>query len=96
MSMYVKAQQIGLPVLFVDIRHEGAHGEMPPLEILRGATRQALQWLWDHYWKDHENAVQDHGIGLQHSDYRRQGASQQGQWTQWTGPWSEKPIGREP
>ena len=49
--MYAKAQQIGLPALFVDLRHEAAHGDMPSLTNLRGAAKRALQWLWDDYWK---------------------------------------------
>lgn len=49
--MYVKAQQIGLPALFVDLRHEATHGDMPSLTNLRSAAQRALQWLWDDYWK---------------------------------------------
>lgn len=49
-SMYAKAQQIGLPALFVDLRHESTHGDMPPLTNLRSAAQRALQWLWDDYW----------------------------------------------
>lgn len=49
-SMYTTAQHIGLPALFVDLRHETAHGEMPRLDALRAATQQALRWLWDDYW----------------------------------------------
>lgn len=49
-SMYTKAQQIGLPALFVDLRHEATHGDMPSLTSLRNATHRAMQWLWDDYW----------------------------------------------
>lgn len=49
--MYAKAQQIGLPAVFVDLRHEATHGDMPSLTNLRSAARRALQWLWDDYWK---------------------------------------------
>ncbi len=49
-SMYAKAQQIGLPALFVDLRHESTHGDMPSLTNLRSAAQRALQWLWDDYW----------------------------------------------
>ncbi|KAK4696030.1 ribosomal biogenesis protein LAS1, partial [Lecanoromycetidae sp. Uapishka_2] len=50
-SMYAKAQQIGLPAVFVDIRHEATHGDMPSLASLRSAAQRAMQWLWDDYWK---------------------------------------------
>lgn len=49
--MYTKAQQIGLPALFVDLRHEATHGDMPSLTSLRNATQRAMQWLWDDYWE---------------------------------------------
>lgn len=49
--MYAKAQQIGLPALFVDLRHEATHGDMPSLTNLRSAAQRALMWLWDDYWK---------------------------------------------
>ena len=49
--MYAKAQQMGLPAMFVDLRHEASHGDMPSLANLRSAARRALQWLWDDYWK---------------------------------------------
>ncbi len=49
-SMYALAQEMNLPAVFVDIRHDGAHGEMPSLDNLRDASVRALGWLWDHYW----------------------------------------------
>ena len=49
--MYAKAQQIGLPTVFVDLRHEATHGDMPTLTNLRSAAQRAIQWLWDDYWK---------------------------------------------
>lgn len=48
--MYAKAQQIGLPALFVDLRHESTHGDMPSLTNLRSAASRALKWLWEDYW----------------------------------------------
>ena len=42
---------MGLPAMFVDLRHEASHGDMPSLTNLRSAARRALQWLWDDYWK---------------------------------------------
>ena len=42
---------MGLPAMFVDLRHEASHGDMPSLTNLRSAARRALQWLWEDYWK---------------------------------------------
>ncbi|CAD6570096.1 MAG: rRNA-processing protein las1 [Alectoria sarmentosa] len=50
-SMYTQAQKIGLPAVFVDLRHEATHGDMPNLTNLRSAAERALGWLWDDYWK---------------------------------------------
>ena len=49
-SMFTKAQEIGLPALFVDLRHEATHGDMPSLKTLRNAAQRAMQWLWVDYW----------------------------------------------
>ena len=50
--MYTKAGELGLPAMFVDLRHEATHGEMPTLNVLRDANAKALDWLWEHYWRD--------------------------------------------
>ena len=42
---------MGLPAMFVDLRHEASHGDMPSLTNLRSAARRGLRWLWDDYWK---------------------------------------------
>lgn len=44
------ADQIGLPRVFVDIRHDGTHDKMATLELLRWAAGLALKWLEDQYW----------------------------------------------
>jgi hypothetical protein len=63
-SMYALAQEIKLPAVFVDIRHDGAHGEMPSLDNLRDASVRALEWLWDHYWAKLEGEAGGVGIDL--------------------------------
>ena len=50
-SMYAKAAEVGLPALFVDLRHESTHGEMPSLRVLRDAAEKGLEWLWRDYWE---------------------------------------------
>lgn len=44
------ADQIGLPRVFVDIRHDGTHDKMNSLELLRWAAWEALKWLENEYW----------------------------------------------
>ncbi|BGP20324.1 hypothetical protein JCM10213_002047 [Rhodosporidiobolus nylandii] len=44
------AQQIGLPLWFVELRHQATHEELPALGVLRDAARQALDWLFQYYW----------------------------------------------
>ncbi|KAI9830477.1 MAG: rRNA-processing protein las1 [Phylliscum demangeonii] len=51
-SMYHVAQEIGLPTSFVELRHQIAHEEMPSVVVLRRAATRALEWLWEHFWRD--------------------------------------------
>lgn len=44
------AEQIRLPRVFVDIRHDGTHDKLNSLELLRWAAWEALKWLEDQYW----------------------------------------------
>lgn len=104
-SMYVMAQQIGLPALFVDLRHESTHGDMPSLTNLRGAAKRALRWLWDDYWsklgggRGVQNRVSlsemmgdgvDMGEG---GDQEKESLERDGVWKRWQGHWKAKPIG---
>lgn len=53
--LHTLAKRVGLPSWFVDLRHWGTHErELPSLEMLRIAAKDALVWLWDHYWNDDE------------------------------------------
>jgi ribosomal biogenesis protein LAS1 len=49
-TMFNRASMIGLPLSFVELRHEAAHRELPSLVLLRSYTNRALEWLWDYYW----------------------------------------------
>ena len=104
-SMYTQAQKIGLPALFVDLRHEATHGDMPNLTNLRSAAERALTWLWEDYWKGLEEqeaalpaggglrpAVLDGGI-CQGEGSEGDEEQQPGGWQRWQGRWSPKPIG---
>ncbi|KAI8088910.1 Las1-like-domain-containing protein [Halteromyces radiatus] len=49
-SLFNIANQIGLPLHFVELRHAATHEGLPGLLTLRQASVQALQWLYDTYW----------------------------------------------
>lgn len=49
-SMMGLAENMGLPCWFVEIRHSATHDQLPSLELLRTATNQALDWLYNNYW----------------------------------------------
>ncbi|OKL58228.1 hypothetical protein UA08_06554 [Talaromyces atroroseus] len=49
-TMFSRASMIGLPLSFVELRHEAAHRELPSLVLLRNYTNRALEWLWGYYW----------------------------------------------
>lgn len=50
-SMYAHAVTIGMPERFVDLRHQVTHGKVPDLMHLKKAADEALNWLWDRWWK---------------------------------------------
>ena len=45
--------------MFVDLRHEATHGEMPSLVVLREACEGALKWLWVNHWKALKGSKKD-------------------------------------
>ena len=44
------AEQVGLPRILVDLRHEATHSGLPSLSVLSIAADQALDWLRENYW----------------------------------------------
>ncbi|GAA6037528.1 hypothetical protein JCM8097_008239 [Rhodosporidiobolus ruineniae] len=44
------AAQIQLPLAFVELRHQATHEDLPALGVLREAAKQAVDWLYSHYW----------------------------------------------
>ncbi|KAI0374539.1 Las1-domain-containing protein [Pilatotrama ljubarskyi] len=44
------AQQLGLPAWFVELRHAATHEDLPSLEVLRDAAREAMAWLLPNYF----------------------------------------------
>ncbi|PIL30928.1 hypothetical protein GSI_07097 [Ganoderma sinense ZZ0214-1] len=49
-SIHSIAQQLGLPAWFVELRHAATHEDLPSLEVLRDAARQAMGWLLNNYF----------------------------------------------
>ena len=52
--MFTKAQEIGIPASFVELRHEITHAELPSLVVLRRAVERAMTWLWDDFWRQQD------------------------------------------
>ena len=50
-NMFTKAQEIGIPASFVELRHEITHAELPSLVVLRRAVERSMTWLWDDFWR---------------------------------------------
>ncbi|KAL9675749.1 hypothetical protein QQ045_003955 [Rhodiola kirilowii] len=56
-SIAEAAEEIKVPRMLIDIRHEGSHRYLPSLEILRLASIDALKWLKMYYWEPQKDAV---------------------------------------
>lgn len=73
-TMYEVAATIGMPVTFVDLRHECAHADPPSLRRLERAVDQALDWIWEIYWTKLRSEGEDelpnseNEVDLQRSD----------------------------
>ena len=50
-SMYALAAKIGLPVRFVEMRHQITHEKIPSIEELAELTEEALEWMYRRWWK---------------------------------------------
>lgn len=62
-SMYAHAMAIGMPERFVDLRHQVSHGKLPEVSVLKRAADEALDWLWERWWKS--NAIGDPTLAAQ-------------------------------
>lgn len=102
--MYTQAQKIGLPALFVDLRHEATHGDVPPLKDLRRAAKRGLEWLWGDYWvgiqgqglvkaAEEEDEIRWRGEKIEGYKGEEEEEEQPGGWQRWRGRWTPKPIG---
>lgn len=76
-TMFNRAAMIGLPLSFVELRHEAAHRELPSLVLLRNYTNRALEWLWDYYWARIDRGVSFSAAGENGSRVRVKSLLQQ-------------------
>ncbi|KAK1281409.1 hypothetical protein QJS04_geneDACA015022 [Acorus gramineus] len=51
------AEDVGMPRMLVDIRHESSHRNLPSLPIVRLGSMKALDWLKSHYWEPQKKAI---------------------------------------
>ncbi|PIN26272.1 Nuclear protein involved in cell morphogenesis and cell surface growth [Handroanthus impetiginosus] len=51
------ADAIGIPRMLIDIRHEGSHRDLPSLQLVRLASKKALDWLVSYYWEPQEKEI---------------------------------------
>lgn len=57
--LYTLAKQVGLPAMFVDLRHAATHEQLPLLCVLKDAIERALQWLHTVYWSEKDDREDD-------------------------------------
>ncbi|XP_019238211.1 PREDICTED: uncharacterized protein LOC109218311 isoform X2 [Nicotiana attenuata] len=51
------ANDIGIPRMLIDVRHEGSHRDLPSLQLVRLASTKALDWLKSYYWEPQSKAI---------------------------------------
>jgi hypothetical protein len=54
----IAVDELGLPGLLVDARHEATHGVLPSLATLERCKKEALEWLWRNYWRGKQKDAQ--------------------------------------
>ena len=50
-SMMEQAARLRMPEEWVLLRHAITHGQTPGLKSLEDAVREAVPWMWEHFWK---------------------------------------------
>ncbi|XP_016510528.1 uncharacterized protein LOC107827832 isoform X1 [Nicotiana tabacum] len=51
------ANDIGIPRMLIDVRHEGSHRDLPSLQLVHLASTKALDWLKSYYWEPQSKAI---------------------------------------
>ncbi|KAK9246442.1 Las1-like-domain-containing protein [Lipomyces tetrasporus] len=59
MPLHALALKIGMPTMFVELRHACTHESLPSLDTLRHAAKQAVEWLRSRYWIPEIERLQD-------------------------------------
>lgn len=60
-SVLSLATGLGIPAWIVELRHDATHSELPPLGVLREASRVLIDWLHRNYWQ--AQSIHLDGIG---------------------------------
>ena len=61
-SMAEQAVKLSMPEEWVFLRHAITHGSMPPLKPLESAVKEAVLWLWGHFWAGIDGVEDEMGI----------------------------------
>lgn len=51
------ADEIGIPRILIDVRHEGSHRDLPSLTLVRDSSIMALNWLKSYYWEPQRKQI---------------------------------------
>ncbi|KAL8136085.1 hypothetical protein AgCh_010619 [Apium graveolens] len=51
------ADELGIPRMLIDVRHECSHRDLPSLRLVRLASFKALEWLKSYYWEPQTMAI---------------------------------------
>eukprot|EP00475_Leptophrys_vorax_P030411 TRINITY_DN45528_c0_g2_i1.p1 TRINITY_DN45528_c0_g2~~TRINITY_DN45528_c0_g2_i1.p1 ORF type:complete len:393 (-),score=106.53 TRINITY_DN45528_c0_g2_i1:50-1069(-) len=51
-------KQAGLDPIFVELRHQAAHNNIPSLSVLKLCAMKALEWLEERYWEPQRELLQ--------------------------------------
>jgi len=60
-TILARAQSAEWPQLFVDLRHEASHQNLPSLPILRLAAQEAVWLLVERYWRPQLQKIEERG-----------------------------------
>lgn len=56
-SITYLADKVSLPRMFVDIRHEATHNQLPSIQLLNFVFPHAIYWLKEYYWNEQYEVI---------------------------------------
>ncbi|KAK9466571.1 Las1-like-domain-containing protein [Lipomyces arxii] len=62
MPLHALALKIGMPTMFVELRHACTHEKLPSLDVLRSTANLAIKWLDDRYWTPEMKRMQKENL----------------------------------